>query len=109
MARKKEATVVITRKRGTRIIRGNVLIDIDGDRRKDSITFYKRKRARGHVANVNLSSTTKKKKTSNQNKRSQKKINRNNRLNRRKKINRNNRLNRRKKSNRSSKPNLLSR
>lgn len=64
MPKKKEATVVITRRRGTRIIRGNVMIDIDGDRRKDSITFYKRKRARGHVANVNLSSTstTKKKK-----------------------------------------------
>ena len=65
MPKKKEATVVITRRRGTRIIRGNIMIDIDGDRRKDNITFYKRKRSKGHVANVNLSSTTKKKKTSN--------------------------------------------
>jgi len=61
MASKKEATVVITRRRGARIIRGNIMIDIDGDRKKDSITFYKRKTARGHVANVNLTTAKKKK------------------------------------------------
>ena len=46
---------------GNKIIRGEVITDIDKDKKPDRVTFWRRKHGRGYAANVSLSSQKKRK------------------------------------------------
>ena len=50
--------VVVVDKKG-RIVRGQIITDIDKDRKPDRVSFWKRKKASGYAANVSLSSMKK--------------------------------------------------
>ena len=47
--------------RGNKVVRGEIVTDIDKDKKPDRITFWKRKKASGYAANVSLSSARKRK------------------------------------------------
>jgi len=47
--------------KGNKIVRGQIITDIDKDRKPDRVTFWKRKKASGYAANVSLSSMRKRK------------------------------------------------
>ncbi len=51
--------VVVTR--GNKIVRGEIVTDVDKDKKPDRVTFWRRKHGRGYAANVSLSSQRKRK------------------------------------------------
>jgi len=53
--------IVVVDKKG-RIVRGQLITDIDKDRKPDRVTFWRRKKASGYAANVSLSSAKKRRK-----------------------------------------------
>jgi len=59
--RGKRLARVILVVRGKKIVRGQLITDIDKDRKPDRVTFWRRERGSGYVANVSLSSMKKRK------------------------------------------------
>jgi len=58
---KRLAKVIVVVDSKGRIVRGQIVTDIDKDRKPDRVTFWKRKKASGYAANVSLSSMKKRK------------------------------------------------
>ncbi len=58
---KRLARVILVVDKKGKIVRGQIITDIDKDRKPDKVTFWKRKRASGYAANVSLSSAKKRK------------------------------------------------